>query len=36
MTECCEEGTKLIYSCTGSADVGEIAERGPSGAQTAR
>ncbi|NMD05752.1 MAG: zinc-binding protein, partial [Deltaproteobacteria bacterium] len=27
MTECCEEGTKLIYSCTGSADVGEIADR---------
>ncbi len=27
MTECCEGGTKLIYSCAGSADVGEIADR---------
>ena len=27
MTECCEEGTKLIYSCAGSADVGETADR---------
>jgi len=27
MAECCEGGTKLIYSCAGSADVGEIADR---------
>ncbi len=27
MTDCCEGGTKLIYSCAGSADVGEIADR---------
>lgn len=27
MTECCEGGTRLIYSCAGSADVGEIADR---------
>lgn len=27
MAECCEGGTKLIYSCSGSADVGEIADR---------
>ncbi|MHB8139053.1 MAG: putative zinc-binding protein [Smithellaceae bacterium] len=26
MAECCEGGTKLIYSCSGSADVGEIAD----------
>ena len=27
MADCCEGGTKLIYSCAGSADVGEIADR---------
>lgn len=27
MVECCSGGTKLIYSCSGSADVGEIADR---------
>ncbi len=27
MSDCCEVGTKLIYSCSGSADVGEIADR---------
>ena len=27
MAECCGGGTKLIYSCAGSADVGEIADR---------
>jgi len=27
MTECCGGGTRLIYSCSGSADVGEIADR---------
>jgi len=27
MAECCEGGTRLIYSCAGSADVGEIADR---------
>jgi uncharacterized metal-binding protein len=27
MSDCCEGGTKLIYSCAGSADVGEIADR---------
>ncbi|MEE9910970.1 MAG: putative zinc-binding protein [Deltaproteobacteria bacterium] len=26
MAECCGGGTKLIYSCSGSADVGEIAD----------
>ncbi len=26
MAECCRGGTKLIYSCSGSADVGEIAD----------
>lgn len=27
MTECCGGGTKLIYACSGAADVGEIADR---------
>jgi len=27
MAECCGGGTKLIYSCSGAADVGEIADR---------
>ena len=27
MTECCSGGTKLIYACSGAADVGEIADR---------
>ena len=27
MNECCKEGTKLIYSCSGASDVGEIADR---------
>ena len=27
MTECCKGGTKLIYACSGAADVGEIADR---------
>jgi len=27
MSDCCGGGTKLIYSCSGSADVGEIADR---------
>lgn len=27
MADCCEGGTKLIYSCSGSADGGEIADR---------
>ncbi len=27
MAECCGGGSKLIYSCAGSADVGEIADR---------
>lgn len=27
MMECCGGGTRLIYSCSGSADVGEIADR---------
>jgi len=27
MVECCQGGTRLIYSCAGSADVGEIADR---------
>ncbi|PKN68602.1 MAG: hypothetical protein CVU43_18375 [Chloroflexi bacterium HGW-Chloroflexi-5] len=27
MAECCAGGTRLIYSCAGSADVGEIADR---------
>ena len=27
MAECCDGGSKLIYSCAGSADVGEIADR---------
>jgi uncharacterized metal-binding protein len=27
MAECCEGKTKLIYSCSGAADVGEIADR---------
>ena len=27
MADCCEGGTRLIYSCAGSADVGEIADR---------
>jgi uncharacterized metal-binding protein len=27
MSECCEGGIKLIYSCSGAADVGEIADR---------
>lgn len=27
MAECCEGGVKLIYSCSGAADVGEIADR---------
>jgi len=26
MAECCGGGTKLVYSCSGSADVGEIAD----------
>jgi uncharacterized metal-binding protein len=27
MADCCSGETKLIYSCSGSADVGEIADR---------
>ena len=27
MAECCGGGTKLIYSCSGAADVGEIADQ---------
>jgi uncharacterized metal-binding protein len=27
MAECCEKETKLIYACSGAADVGEIADR---------
>lgn len=27
MVECCGTATKLIYACSGSADVGEIADR---------
>jgi uncharacterized metal-binding protein len=27
MTKCCGGGTKLIYACSGAADVGEIADR---------
>ncbi|OPY88124.1 MAG: DGC domain protein [Smithella sp. PtaU1.Bin162] len=27
MAECCGSGTKLIYACSGAADVGEIADR---------
>lgn len=27
MDECCGGATKLIYTCSGSADVGEIADR---------
>jgi uncharacterized metal-binding protein len=27
MAECCGGGTKLIYACSGAADVGEIADR---------
>jgi len=27
MTECCGSQTRLIYSCSGAADVGEIADR---------
>lgn len=27
MADCCGGGTKLLYSCSGSADVGEIADR---------
>lgn len=27
MAECCSGGIKLIYACSGSADVGEIADK---------
>ena len=27
MADCCGSGIKLIYSCSGAADVGEIADR---------
>lgn len=27
MADCCGGGTKLIYACSGAADVGEIADR---------
>ena len=27
MAECCGDAAKLIYACSGSADVGEIADR---------
>lgn len=27
MAECCSGGVRLIYTCSGSADVGEIADR---------
>jgi len=27
MAECCTDGTKLIYSCSGASNVGEIADR---------
>ena len=27
MADCCKAGTKLIYACSGAADVGEIADR---------
>lgn len=27
MSECCETATKLIYACSGAADVGEIADQ---------
>ena len=27
MTECCEGNTRLIYSCSGGSDVGEITDR---------
>ncbi len=27
MADCCSEGVKLLYSCSGAADVGQIADR---------
>ena len=27
MAECCSGGVRLIYSCSGAADVGEVADR---------
>ncbi|MDD1744422.1 MAG: putative zinc-binding protein [Candidatus Methanoperedens sp.] len=27
MAECCTGGTRLIYSCSGGSNVGEIADR---------
>lgn len=27
MAQCCTDGTKLIYSCSGASNVGEIADR---------
>jgi uncharacterized metal-binding protein len=27
MAECCSEGVRLIYACSGAADVGELADR---------
>ncbi len=27
MTDCCKAETKLIYACSGAADVGEIADQ---------
>ncbi len=27
MAECCTDGTRLIYSCSGASNVGEIADR---------
>lgn len=27
MTQCCGDGVRLVYSCSGAADVGELADR---------
>lgn len=27
MADCCYEGVRLLYSCSGAADVGELADR---------
>ncbi len=27
MAECCTGGTRMIYACSGAADVGEVADR---------
>jgi len=31
MSECCAGGIKLIYACSGAADVGEIADHAARG-----